>query len=748
MNRFKGLFLRLIIAFFIVICAFIVINIYLSQPTEAETYVGGIINASTTWGSSGSPYVVTEDLYVNQGVNLSIEPDVLVKFDESIKMEVEGILYAIGNESKTIVFTGNWESSTQQSWNGIRVNNGGEVYLENCEISEAYYGLYLNESTGNSEISYTIFNNISYALWAYGVSDIELNNAVFSEGIFGIYLFDTKNITIHNLTVFNYSHGFYISYSQHISLYDCVVYNCSEGIELSHSSKNIISNNRIFNNENGIELASESYDNRISLCNITYNRYGIQISGGSRGCNVSNCEITNNENGVQLVNSRTNEVYNNNIFRNTGCGIRVYSSPDMGQIIRCNISMNREGISLTGAKHGNISHNTLWDNQYAIAIGMSSEYNTISRNDIVSSSIGISFSTHTRYNRIHHNNFIESSQHAKGPYSNLAIENYWNASGEGNYWDDYDGRDINGDNIGDSSHVVASYSVDYFPLIFPYNGTIPPDTIPPYFINIPSIASRNLIIPWETLDLDFMSSERGHYEIIIDTDGVEGFDNTTDTTLTNRTWAYSQTVRWTGVDNEGDYIVDGEYGIQINLWDLNGIQMDEPFNLGTVNFLIDRDSDGVLDINDPFPDNPMETIDTDGDGIGNNADTDDDNDGYSDEVELREGFDTLSNLSVPLDFDQDFDPDSTDPDDDNDGYADEKDEYPHNRDEWRDSDGDGIGDNADPDYNGNNIPDIAEIPLVILVLIIPLLVFYFLNKHVRAKKEALEKEEEEKKEEN
>jgi hypothetical protein len=44
----------------------------------------------------------------------------------------------------------------------------------------------------------------------------------------------------------------------------------------------------------------------------------------------------------------------------------------------------------------------------------------------------------------------------------------------------------------------------------------------------------------------------------------------------------------------------------------------------------DRDGDGVMDGGDAFPDDPTEWEDTDGDGTGNNADMDDDNDGYLD----------------------------------------------------------------------------------------------------------------------
>ena len=45
---------------------------------------------------------------------------------------------------------------------------------------------------------------------------------------------------------------------------------------------------------------------------------------------------------------------------------------------------------------------------------------------------------------------------------------------------------------------------------------------------------------------------------------------------------------------------------------------------------MDDDNDGVSNANDAFPQDPGESVDTDGDGTGNNADTDDDNDGVSD----------------------------------------------------------------------------------------------------------------------
>lgn len=87
---------------------------------------------------------------------------------------------------------------------------------------------------------------------------------------------------------------------------------------------------------------------------------------------------------------------------------------------------------------------------------------------------------------------------------------------------------------------------------------------------------------------------------------------------------------------------------------------------------VDSDGDGVPDEDDAFPNDPNESVDTDGDGIGNNADTDDDGDSMPDDYELANGLDPLD----PADADEDADNDGatnleefeagTDPQDPND----------------------------------------------------------------------------------
>ncbi|MDC0106853.1 hypothetical protein OAI60_00975, partial [Flavobacteriaceae bacterium] len=94
------------------------------------------------------------------------------------------------------------------------------------------------------------------------------------------------------------------------------------------------------------------------------------------------------------------------------------------------------------------------------------------------------------------------------------------------------------------------------------------------------------------------------------------------------------------------------------------------FTITLVDNEIDIDGDGYFDYEDAFPSDPNEYLDTDGDGIGNNADTDDDGDGWSDDIEDQEGSDPLDASDQPSDTDGDGIPNSLDTDDDNDGVLD------------------------------------------------------------------------------
>ena len=155
-------------------------------------------------------------------------------------------------------------------------------------------------------------------------------------------------------------------------------------------------------------------------------------------------------------------------------------------------------------------------------------------------------------------------------------------------------------------------------------------------------------------------------------------------------------------DTDGDTLCDLIEGVSV--WD------NDP--LGYVD--TDSDNDGVNDLDangnmlDQFPLDDTEWDDTDGDRIGNNADMDDDNDGYNDTVEIDCLSDPLMSTSQPVDSDGDTICNALDDDNDNDGYNNSIDWDEFNPLEWMDSDGDGYGDNADMDDDNDGWWDSCE----------------------------------------
>jgi len=108
----------------------------------------------------------------------------------------------------------------------------------------------------------------------------------------------------------------------------------------------------------------------------------------------------------------------------------------------------------------------------------------------------------------------------------------------------------------------------------------------------------------------------------------------------------------------------------------------------------DDDQDGVPDDRDAFPLDPHEWADEDGDWIGDNLDADDNGDGTPD--------DRNSN-GTPDCEELDFDGDGVDR-----AGAIPWDAFPFDPKGWRDTDGDGIGDNSDPDDDNDGASDAAE----------------------------------------
>ncbi len=126
------------------------------------TDVSGTISTNTTWNLAGSPYIVTGDITVDNGVTLTVDPNVEVKFNSGRRMTVLGTLNA-----NTVTFTSNQGSPAPGDWLYIRIGNGsfaGSATLTSCFVR---YSQYFYIYSGTATLTST---NIEYSLY-YGISN-------------------------------------------------------------------------------------------------------------------------------------------------------------------------------------------------------------------------------------------------------------------------------------------------------------------------------------------------------------------------------------------------------------------------------------------------------------------------------------------------------------------------------------------------------------------------------------------------
>ena len=204
---------------------------------------------------------------------------------------------------------------------------------------------------------------------------------------------------------------------------------------------------------------------------------------------------------------------------------------------------------------------------------------------------------------------------------------------------------------------------------------------------------------------------------ILIVDPTEVGTNKSFLTFTPQNWNQPQTVTLYGID---DYLYDGDISTQL-IFSIDPATADTDYN--STNFIsinlinedddIDIDGDGLHERFDNCPNefNP-EQEDLDGDGIGNLCDPDIDGDGVTNEQEVTDQTEPFDNcdflspsISLPItsafDCDRDGITDDVDLDDDNDGILDTEETQ-------ADFDQNGRGNSLDLDSDGDGCFDVIE----------------------------------------
>jgi parallel beta-helix repeat protein len=224
------------------------------------------------------------------------------------------------------------------------------------------------------------------------------------------------------------------------------------GVE-TNINKNInILNNIIKSNGDGIKFYHSFYN---TICN--------------------NYIINNKNSGIIFVDSRINEILNNQIISNDFHGIDLVFDSN-SNVIKGNIINSNEyhGINLLYSNRNNILKNTIDLNKIGLDF-FASKRNTAIGNIISNCSTGFNLYWSSDGNVIYHNGLFNNGKNA---YQEDCSDSKWDndyPSG-GNFWDDYNGEDEDGDGIGDTPYIIRpDGDKDFYPLMEPFINT-PPNT--------------------------------------------------------------------------------------------------------------------------------------------------------------------------------------------------------------------------------------------------------------------------------
>lgn len=241
------------------------------EVAEAQTRAGGQIKKDTRFTKDKSPYVVYEDIHVLPGATLTIDPGVVLQFKEKIKddagvnrtlleLHVEGRLVAVGAHQDSIRFTSAALDPDSRDWNGILINDGGSVHLENVIIDAALTGVSIGRSEDAVLKNVAIFNCYSKGVnIAFGKAYLE---EIFLTGI---------------ANRFGSGAGISLGEGAEAEIFHCFVVGAQNGVVLYGGSKATIRNTVI---SNCIKYAvnSKASDIDISYSSITANEYGIVLT--------------------------------------------------------------------------------------------------------------------------------------------------------------------------------------------------------------------------------------------------------------------------------------------------------------------------------------------------------------------------------------------------------------------------------------------------------------------------------------
>lgn len=250
---------------------------------------------------------------------------------------------------------------------------------------------------------------------------------------------DSRFVTIKNN---RFEFAFFGIYSQHAT--SCTI----TGNKLTSDAKDEI------NSANGIHCW-KSDSMKIEGNTITGHRDGIYFEFVTNSFIKGNTSYLNVRYGIHFMFSN-NDTYVNNTFKNNGAGVAVMYSNHINMhqnLFADNWGSAAYGILLKDISDGTISGNTFRNNSVGVMMEGSSRLQ-IEKNTFSSNGWALKIQANCADNLLTLNNFTGNSFDV-ATNGDLVLSRF-----EKNYWDKYDGYDLNRNGVGDVPyHPVSLYAM-------------------------------------------------------------------------------------------------------------------------------------------------------------------------------------------------------------------------------------------------------------------------------------------------
>lgn len=371
-----------------------------------------------------------------------------------------------------------WNMS--MSMDGLKINNSHDKYFTVKDSTFKW-----NELTNSILMTGIYLLNTTHGL----ITD----NLIYHLG-YGIVLEDCENINLIDNNVYDHRDGISLVNSNLNNIIGNIVNdNTQKGIFLASSDSNNITGNTASENEYGIYLEDDCMSNTISGNNANNNKdYGIYIYNNCDYNTILNNTVNNNGySGISLEYECYGSIISENtVYNTTSYGIYLYDDCGYTTISSNFVNASGEhGITLHWYSQNNTiknnvanyngdigielydycDNNTVSNNLVnynglnGIGIYDFSDSNILTENLLYNNTIGV-YIDNGDNNSISKNFFAKNYKHAFDD----GIENKWNNTIIGNYWDNHTGPDISPqDGIVDNPYTFIdgpAGSIDYLPI--------------------------------------------------------------------------------------------------------------------------------------------------------------------------------------------------------------------------------------------------------------------------------------------